>query len=379
VESFADLPDALVRDLLAKALPVANAVSARIASFRESTPTLRANAVQQGLVCQKADLDVPREPSVVGIDGSYQLHHLTAVDLCAAAAVAVEGTSKEAKRFWPEPYHEMWVDSVPHEVDTVGVLRGMMISMELDLARVAPHDLVLLDGSFSSLVIYLNQGLQNLASCGALLCQEFLRRWRQGLLNHLLSLLRSDRTVAIPKFTSRNELLSLIGTGVAFEADGKTLATFILNPGEYTRPLPILGPTESYHLLRSTEVGGESFQLADDSAIASLNSALRELRVVYYRPYGWLPAMRLELPGSIAGSPTKLSRALDGVLRQFFSPAVTEPYPLFLADRMVKSLGAGVAVIEQCVAQQVASDATDIETTMLCLQNYRTQGGRGGT
>ena len=255
----------------------------------------------------------------------------------------------------------------------------MMISMELNLARLAPHDVVLLDGSFSSLVIYLNQGLQNLASCGALLCQEFLRRWRQGLTNHLLSLLRSDRTIAIPKFTSRNELLSLIGTGLAFEADGKTMATFMLKAGEYTRPLPILATNETYHLLQSTEINGESLQLVDASTIETLNSALRELRVVYYRPYGWLPAMRLELPGSIAASPTKLSRALDGVLRQFFSPAVTEPYPLFLADRMVKSLGSGVAVIEQAVAQQVAADATDIETTMLCLQNYRTQGGRGGT
>ena len=379
MEPFADLPDALVRDLLAKATPVANAVSSRIASFRESRPTLRANAIQQKIVCAKSDLDVPREPSVVGIDGSYQLHHLTAVDLCAAAAVAVEGTSKEATRFWPEPYHAMWVDSVPHELDTVGVLRGMMISMELDLARSAPHDLVLLDGSFSSLVIYLNQGLQNLASCGAQLRQEFLRRWRAGLMDHLLSLLRSDRTVAIPKFTSRNELLALIGNGIPFEADGKTLATFILNPGEYTHPLPILGPDESYHLLQKAEIGGESVRLLDLQDVEALNAALRDLRVVYYRPYGWLPALRLELPGSIASSLTKLSRALDGVLRQFFSPAVTEPYPLFLADRMVKSLGSGVAVIEQAVAQQVAADATDIETTMLCLQNYRTQGGRGGT
>jgi hypothetical protein len=45
---------------------------------------------------------------------------------------------------------------------------------------------------------------------------------------------------------------------------------------------------------------------------------------------------------------------------------------------MVKSLGAGVAVIEQAVAQHVASDSPDGETTMLFLQNYRTEGGRGG-
>jgi len=86
---------------------------------------------------------------VVGIDGSYQVHRLTAVDLSASAAVAVEGTSKEATRHWPEPYHRMWVECLEHSKNITNTLRGMMISMELDLAVGAPHDLVLLDGSFS--------------------------------------------------------------------------------------------------------------------------------------------------------------------------------------------------------------------------------------
>ena len=109
-----------------------------------------------------------------------------------------------------------------------------------------------------------------------------------------------------------------------------------------------------------------------------MNGALHDLRVIYFRPYGWIPALRLELPGQIASSKTRLSMVLEGVSRQFFSPAVIEPYPLFLADRMVKSLGAGVAVIEQTVAQHVAGQSADVETTLLCLQNYRTEGGRGG-
>jgi hypothetical protein len=45
---------------------------------------------------------------------------------------------------------------------------------------------------------------------------------------------------------------------------------------------------------------------------------------------------------------------------------------------MVKSLGSGVAVIEQAVAQHVAGNSPDIENTLLFLQNYRTEGGRGG-
>jgi hypothetical protein len=378
LETFADLPDALVRDLLEKAIPVAEAVNGRLDTLRVERAGLRDQAQSLGLILRKTDLDVPREPSVVGIDGSYQIHHLTALDLCATAAVAVEGTSKEAKRHWPQPYHDMWVDSVPHEIDTIGVLRGMMISMELCLAHKSPHDLVLLDGSFTSLVIYVNQALQNLRSAGETFRQEFLNRWTAGLLPQLLSLLRSDRTLAVPKFTSRNEFLRLLSKPPSVGIDGKTLATLLLNPGEYTRPTPTLEKDETYHLLKETDIRGRKVNLCSDADVNLLNASLKEVHTVYFRPYGWLPAVRLELPGTVANSNARLSLALEGIARQFFSPAVIEPYPLFLADRMVKSLGAGVAVIEQAVAQQVASQTSDLEISMLCLQNYRTEGGRGG-
>ena len=246
--AFADLPDALVRDLLARAAPVAEGVAHTLAQLRESQARMRQEARASNLIRRKADLDVSREPSVVGVDGSYQIHRLTAVDLCAAAAVAVEGTAKEARRHWPEPYHEIWVECLPHEIDTVGVLRGMMVSMELALAQQAPHDAVFLDGSFASLVIYLNQAITNLTDAAPALCAEFLRRWDSGVLSQVLRLLRSDRTVAVPKFTSRNELLSQQHVHAPVEVDGKTLATLILEPGEYTEPLPILAQGESYHI-----------------------------------------------------------------------------------------------------------------------------------
>jgi hypothetical protein len=194
----------------------------------------------------------------------------------------------------------------------------------------------------------------------------------------LIALLRSDRTVAIPKFTSRNELLRGRATKLAVEVDGKTLATLLLEAGEYTKCLPVLEPSENYHLLTAALIDGKRVDLCKDSDVDEMNIALHDLAVVYFRPYGWLPALRLELPGPVAKSMPKLSLVLEGVQRQLFSPAVIEPYPLFLADRMVKSLGAGVAVIEQSVAQHVVANSTDVEMTMLCLQNYRTEGGRGG-
>jgi hypothetical protein len=211
-----------------------------------------------------------------------------------------------------------------------------MVGMELDLAREAPHDLVLLDGSFASLIIYLNQGLANIEDPPSALGRELDRRWREeDIFQGLLTLLQSDRTVAVPKFTSRNELIGVGGLPSADGIDGRTLATLLLEPGEYTLPLPVYGGPS----------GGEPeiFHLSPDFCVrqnqAQMNEALQAVRAVYYRPFGWVPALRLEIPGSIANSPTRLSIALEGITRQIFSPAVVEPYPLFLADRMVKSLG----------------------------------------
>lgn len=371
-DTFSDLPDALVHDLLAKAVPVAEKVSSHLNTLWQARNSIREQIQTTDLIGRKADLDVPREPSVVGIDGSYQIHRLTAVDLCAAAAVAVEGTSKEARRHWQEPYHRMWVNSFEHSKNATNTLRGLMISMELELAALAPHDLVLLDGSFIVLLIYLNQGLTSFRDAPSLLREEFQQRWEeQKVLERFLDLLQSNRTVAMPKYSGRNELIGFFDTTNLPETDGKTLATLVLQPDEYTKPIPIYRFGEEdreYHL-------PEAYCTRERQN--EMNQKISDMRVVFYRPFGWGPAVRLELTAPIANSPHRLSIVLEGIKRQFFSPAVMEPYPLFLADRMVKSLGAGVAVIEQTVAQQAVGASTDVEATLLCLQNYRTEGGRG--
>ncbi len=373
-DTFSDLPDALVRDLLAQATPVAEQVSAHLSRLRRARSTIRQRVQSAGLIARKADLDVTREPSVVGIDGSYQVHRLTALDLCAAAAVAVEGTSKEARRYWQEPYHRMWVNSFEHSKNVTNALRGLMISMELELAAEAPHDLVLLDGSFIVFVIYLNQGLTSFRESPARLREEFQKRWNeQHVLDRFLALLASDRTVAVPKYSGRNELVNFLRENDLPETDGKTLATIILEPDEYITPLPVFhldGEDTEYHLPE---------EHCPRERQEQMNRSIEDMRVVFYRPYGWAPAVRMEVTASIAASQVKLSMVLEGIKRQLFSPAVTEPYPLFLADRMVKSLGAGVAVIEQTVAQHAVGASADTEATLLCLQNYRTEGGRGGS
>ena len=367
-DSFSDLPDALVRDLLESSVPVADEVRYRFDKLQSLRSELRSTAQKKSLVRRKSDLEVTREPSVAAIDGSYQIHRLTSIDLCASAAVGVEGTSKEAQRHWNEPRHRFWANATPHNASTTLLLRGLMVSMELELASETPHDLVLLDGSFSSLVIYLNQGLSNIAEDPSM-GDNLRQRWEsQNLLQRLITVLESVSTLALPKYTSRNELGRHFPHEDTSNCDGRTLATLILEPGEYTSPLSIYRD-ESYHLPK---------HLCSSEDLEQLNAALSKIRVIYFRPFGWVPALRLELPGSIAHSRTRLSLVLRGLESQFFVPAVIEPYPLFLADRMVKSLGSAVAAMEQTITQHVTDSSEDLELTMLLMQNYRTESGRGG-
>lgn len=372
-DAFSDLPDALVNDLLMQATPLAERVSTHLGRLKELEGPMRRRIGSEGLIARRTDLESGREPSVVGIDGSYQVHRLTAFDLCAAAAVAVEGTVTEARRYWQEPYHRMWVGSFAHSKDATNTLRGLMISMELELAVEAPHDLVLLDGSFIVLLIYLHQGLATFREAPNPLGEEFVRRWSEQLiLDGFVALIQGDRAVAVPKYSGRNELGDfLVGIDLP-EADGKTLATILLAPNEYIRPLPIFrfdGEDKEFHLPE---------EYCSIERRRQINDLIEDLRVVFYKPYEWAPAVRLELPRPIYSNQARMSVVLEGIRRQLFNPAVTEPYPLFLADRMVKSLGAGVSVIEQAVAQRAIDCSVDFEATLLCLQNYRTEGGRGG-
>jgi len=278
--SFSDLPDALVRDLLAVATPVAERVANDLGRLARARSSVRGRARELGLVHRKADLDVTREPSVVGIDGSYQIHRLAALDLCAAASVAVEGSSREARRFWQEPYHHMWVECVEHSKDATNALRGVMISMEIDLASAAPHDLVMLDGSFVVLLIYLNQGLTSFRRAPAGLTRAFTARWQQGTLEKFLGLLVSERTMAIPKYSARNELEAVVEGMDVPQLDGKTLATMLLEPDEYAGPLPIFnfaGEDEEYHL---------PVEFCPVETQRRMNDAIGALRVVFYRPSG---------------------------------------------------------------------------------------------
>ncbi len=212
---FADLPAALVEEVLEQTSEVGDRLLATFSGIREQRKTLREKLNEHDLILTEHSLGAPPTPTTCATDGSYAIERLLTIDLVAAAAVIVEGlTPPSETRHWEEPRHTTYVETEVHHAETSTVLRAVMVGNELCLAQQAPHDLVMIDGSFTLPIIYFNQAL-NTGPESALKCAgEFLKNSKAYLdaYNTLLRSERSDRQfIALPKYATRREIGQRVG------------------------------------------------------------------------------------------------------------------------------------------------------------------------
>lgn len=89
-----------------------------------------------------------------------------------------------------------------------------------------------------------------------------------------------------------------------------------------------------------------------------------------------MPALRIEINRSVAENQHQLALALQAVHFQSGAPAIMEPYPLYMADRMVKQLPRAIPAVRQIASQYVAETYSGkIEEIFLGLHGYRTESG----
>ena len=177
---FADLPAALVEEVLGETTAVAEGLLASLQQVRQDRETLRRQLVDSGLVTTDSSLGYPPLPTTCAADGSYAIERLLTTDLAAATAVAVEGlTPPSEKRHWVQPHHSTFVAAEPHGEETATVLRAVMLGEELRLVTAAPHDLVMLDGTLTLPIIYFNQAFGKASQSDHLHCSQ--RLYQDGL------------------------------------------------------------------------------------------------------------------------------------------------------------------------------------------------------
>ena len=380
---FADLPAALVDDVLDQTSDVAGKLLTSFQQVREDRESLRKHLVGSGLVIAESSLGYPPIPTTCATDGSYAIERLLTTDLAAAAAVAVEGlTPPSEERHWEMPRHRSFVAAEPHTEDTATILRAVMLGEELRLITNAPHDLLMLDGTFTLPIIYFNQALNKAPGTDQLRCaREFLENC-STYIEAYLTTLRSERSdkhfAALPKYSTRREIGRELDWSENY--DDRGMLTMLLDPGELTKPRPLEHPQDNegnitWHLNTQrlpASVKQQATELADEVV-----SALRPLRVFYYKPQNWLPALRIEVSASIASNTHRLATVVQGIKHQTATPSMLEPYPIYLADRTVKALARAIPAFRQVTTQQISERYEgDIGEVFFAMHGYRSETGR---
>ncbi|MHA1683678.1 MAG: DNA double-strand break repair nuclease NurA [Promethearchaeota archaeon] len=366
---FYELPEALVERLLGKTSTLSNQLSNSFKQINSSKDLIRDQLEASGLI--QNDSDVIKDeiyPTSCGIDGSYAIEKLLSTDIMAVAGVAIEGLAPPTEvRHWPNPHHRSEVITVSHSISSATVIRAIMICMELDLAVYAPHDVVFLDGSLLSPVIYFNQASAALRNVPKKLERLFLH-WLDIGIKAYKKIIFSRREekiyAALPKYTSRHDLAKF--TSPQFQYEDRALLSFLLKGGELVGPID-MSKTKSkftfYNLPSSLK-----------NQLKLIEIALQKLHVIYYRPCVSYPTLRVEVPDDVKKESRKLSGLLEAIKMQCCYPALMEPYPLYMADRMVKHLSRALPVIRRMTTQEMAMQWEDsLGNIYLAMHTYRTE------
>lgn len=368
-----ELPASLVEEALASSDSVGDSMLSAIGSILERKAEIRGWLDSNDMTCMDDELEDVDTPTTCGVDGSYVLEHMLSTSIVACAAVAVEGfTPPSERKHWPLR-HETFVETEGHSPNLGSVVRGLMKVMEVNLAATAPHDVVLSDGSVTSNIIHMNQAV-NIADStedanmvGKVLLQKyprFLRQFRMMLDSD------GDRMWAsLPKFTTRSEMGSLYdeNNGWPRQQDDRSVMTTILKPGEYTKPLSLTGKNDSWHLHRTAD--SDVSRLAE-LCVESMNNQV----VFYYKPLDTAPALRVETGRWAKNDTHRLAILLRSLKFQCPSYTIMEPYPLYMADRMVRSLGSVIPILKQSAMQKVANNMPDnIKDMLFSMRGYRTE------
>jgi len=375
---FVELPEALVEEMLSKSEQIGDRLYDSFKEIQNNKTQMRKQLQDKDILKHDTEVGYPEIPTTCGIDGSYAVEKLLATDLAACAAVAIEGlTPPSEKRYWEKPHHRVFIHPEKHDPDTSTVIRGVMMGMELELAAKAPHDIVFLDGSLTTPLIYMNQAINkviewenegNQTEVG----KELKERFMQFLKDYKM-ILESSRTdklwVSMPKYTTRREL----GKNLSWSShyDDRAILTNILSPGEFTSPIPLEKPQQPWHLRLLSN--NEEIEKLKDEVISAINM----LYVMYYRPHNWTPAFRIELASSIATNNSRIAVLLQGLKYQSGTPGIMEPYPLYIADRMVKHLGSAIPAFRQTATRRMTElHQGDIGEIFFSMHGYRTESGR---
>ena len=333
--------------------------------------------------------------SVCGVDGAYVVERLLGTDLMFSCTLITEGLfSKSQKEIFtslpqsPSLAHadnyEVFVYPEKHDAENAILARAIMLQMEINLAASSSYDVTYMDGSLTTALIHMYKAVnlikgekaeavadENLD--GSFVSKKIKSEFEDFLASYRKILLGDGNDnkfwVGIPKYTSRND----IGKDHNWPAeyDDRAILIIVLEPGEYTKPI-LFTDDEAWH----SNLPYQSDTMVE--LMGDVMDGIRKLHVVYYKPYCWSPAIRVEIPSHIAEDKDKLGILMQNLKSQCEIPSILEPYPLYMADRIAKRISPAIPAYKQIITNRLIGGGGNDQNEsdiLFMMHSYRTEGG----
>jgi hypothetical protein len=384
---FLDIPASLVEEMLSKTTQIGNDLFNSINIIKKKKHYFRSQLDESNILGNDSEIKPQKSLTSCAVDGAYAIERLLGSDLIAIGTVGVEGliSSNQKKGKWESPNHSVFINTEKHDPENMIAARGLMIEMEINLAANSPYDLIFLDGSLTTGLIHMYKAIDFIEKRRTVTADKIRDSYKEFLISYkkiLESNCIEKQWVGIPKYTSRNDIGDLLGWPTDY--DDRAILTLILNEGEYTIPRPFTAK-ENWHMkIPKFNLDNSINSKNDNSELEGLmNDVLRkiiELHVIYYKPYRWSPALRIEIPSSIAIDKKRLYPLLQNIKNQCIVPSIMEPYPLYLADRIVKHIAPAIPAYKQILTSSMTeldkeNTEDDISDIIFIMHSYRTESG----
>jgi hypothetical protein len=376
---FLDIPASLVEEMLSKTTQISNDLVSSFNIIKKKRHYFRSQLDRSEILGKDTEIKSHKILTSCGIDGAFAIERLLGTDLIAIATVGVEGLmSTYQKGEWGDsPNHNVFINPERHDPENMIAARGLMIEMELNLAASAPYELIFLDGSLTTGLIHMYKAIDFIEKRKSVTANQIRDNYKNFLLSYNKILESNDNKrqwVGIPKYTSRNDIGDLFKWPTDY--DDRAILTLILNEGEYTIPKPFALQENWHKKLPSIDNGKYNEELED--LIVKVIDKIKGLHVIYYKPYKWSPAIRIEISSSVANDSNRLYTLLQSIKSQCSIPSIMEPYPLYLADRMVKHIAPAIPAYKQVLTRSMTEfekNDENISDIIFIMHSYRTESG----
>ena len=371
-ESSVSLPSLLLADILDQSDNVYSDIAHYTKYLKEVQGKGRKFLEEHNRI-KKVDrsVEIPLN-KISGVDGAYVINRTIAADIYIIASLLL--ADKEIK-----PRTQVF--SLPPSEHSTRIAQGMMSILEILSMCDSSNDLIIYDGSFVTPLIKLNSlytDFNKNSTDFKFTVQRTQIETTMDSFRHsdaFARLIKSGKVIAVPKESGSSnystKLLKDLGENKGYRLVDKLLLSGILNPGEY---VITNFEYDQLHLPSSGDTGLDPDGFTFDYG-KEIVEALRALKVMYIKPHSWAPAQRVEFFGDIGQKQIDILAAT--ICSLFISPSIIEPYPLFISDRICKSISESANAISSSTLLKMAegpdSQYFSSDDLQWIMRAYRTE------